>query len=498
MRISAELGRLVAWFTVRYPGRARASDALLLAGVGAVLRLACVAWASGRFPPAADGKFYDVVARRIADGQGYTWLWPDGAVTFAAHYPVGYPAAVGVLYAIFGPNPLWAMVFNAALGSLAVVASYWVAAHVLPRAGALLAGVMAALHPSLVLYTPALMTEGVTAALYALAAWLALLGSRTTRGHLLVLLGVLLGLTVLVRPQTLLLVPFFGAAAAYDDLRVSRHRFRHTWWCRSLVVTSLAVAVCLPWTLRNCEKMERCVLVSANGGWNLLIGTAQQGNGAWIALDQMGVPVECREVFEEAAKDACFRDAAVRRIVEDPLAWLRLVPKKWGATFDAPAAPAHYFRMSNENLFSQARERQMAAFEMLWQRGLLMLALFGFQWLPGPRRRWRAGLALVGVLSLLTPWAWPAVLALVSSALALGRSLLQYRALALGILVFGATALIHAAFFGAGRYSLVCGYLAGVLAAAFLFPHARSRPRLAASAERFECHFDSRPGTERY
>ena len=50
------------------------------------------------FPRSEDGHYYDVLARRLAAGQGYTWLWPDGAVTYAAHYPVGYPAmlALGV------------------------------------------------------------------------------------------------------------------------------------------------------------------------------------------------------------------------------------------------------------------------------------------------------------------------------------------------------------------------------------------------------------------
>src|SRR5690606_5734903 len=100
-----------------------------------------------------------------ADGAGYTWLWPDGAVTYAAHYPVGYPALLAGLYALLGPSPVFGMAFNAILGTVAVLATYWVASESASRAGAVLAGTVVALHPSLVLYTPALMTEGVTAAL---------------------------------------------------------------------------------------------------------------------------------------------------------------------------------------------------------------------------------------------------------------------------------------------------------------------------------------------
>ena len=67
-------------------------DPSIVAGVALVARLAVVAWAGGRFPASGDGFYYDVLARRLAHGDGYTWLWPDGAVTNVAHYPVGYPA----------------------------------------------------------------------------------------------------------------------------------------------------------------------------------------------------------------------------------------------------------------------------------------------------------------------------------------------------------------------------------------------------------------------
>jgi len=64
-------------------------DAAWLSALAFALRVLVVCWAKDRFPPADDGSFYHVVAQRIAHGQGYTWLWPDGAVSFAAHYPVG-------------------------------------------------------------------------------------------------------------------------------------------------------------------------------------------------------------------------------------------------------------------------------------------------------------------------------------------------------------------------------------------------------------------------
>src|SRR4029079_4512492 len=124
-------------------------DAWLVFGVALLARLSIVALAPGRFPPAGDGFYYDSIARRIAHGEGYTWLWPDGVVTYAAHYPVGYPALIGGAYALFGAHPGVAMAANALVGALAAVAVHRLAARAVNPGPALAAGLLVALHPGL-------------------------------------------------------------------------------------------------------------------------------------------------------------------------------------------------------------------------------------------------------------------------------------------------------------------------------------------------------------
>src|SRR5262249_28630579 len=147
---------------------------------------------------------------------------------------------------------------------------------------ALGAALFVALSPALVLYTPALMTEGLVATGLVALAWLSLVIADAARDSarafwvMLVLVG---AAVTLGRPPSVLLMPLFGWVAAGSRAPLRRRLGS------ALMATALTVAACLPWTARNCARMDRCVFVSANGGWNLLIGTFPEGQGAWVGLD---------------------------------------------------------------------------------------------------------------------------------------------------------------------------------------------------------------------
>ena len=460
----------------------RFRDALWIAGVGLALRLGVVLWASSRFPPTADGDFYHRVATRIAQGLGYTWAWPDGAVTFAAHYPVGYPALIGAAYALFGAHPVVAMLVNGLIGCIAVLAAHGLAAPRASRLGAALAASLVALHPALTFYTPALMTEGIVAALLLIAGWLGVLAAqREGAWRWLLALGAVLGLTTLVRPQVLVLGPVLGAMAA--SLVPS------TFWRRArggLVVSLVALGVCLPWTWRNCVRMDRCVFVSANGGWNLLIGAAPGATGTWRSLDDLGVPPSCRTVFGEAEKDACFGAAALSHIRAEPGRWLGLVPRKLEATFNYSGAPGWYLRASNPSAFSHSAETRLGVVGMVWERLVLLLGLAALAWWPKPRGKLVLALATVLGATLFTHYGWLATLGLPLVALSThGRRLIQHPAAWVAACVVALTALTHAAVFGGGRYSMVCfGVLAAL--AGCLFRPAESKPEPEPSGVRVD------------
>lgn len=431
---------------------------LLTFAAALAARLAVVAWAAKAIPPAADGAYYHALAARIASGQGYTWLWPDGAVTYAAHYPVGYPALLALGYALLGARPVVAMTINALVGALGAAAAH----DLLTRASrpklALAGGLVAALHPALVPYTAAIMTEGVTASLLVVAAACAdrVHHARDDAGtrRWLALAGLVLGAATLVRPQSLALAPVLGWLAL-RHARVGRRVLggRQARLLGAAVVTALALGVCAPWTARNCARMERCALVSVNGGWNLAIGT-QTTDGGW---HEMKVPEACKEVFAEAAKDACFGREATKTIAADPIGWLARAPRKIRATFDYLGAAPWYLHAANPSAFPYRAKIALGAVETLALRLLLAAALVATMRLEGPRPRARRIAAAVGLAACVLAPGAVAYLALAVAIALLGARALErvHVVVPATAAVVLATAAIHAVFFGSGRYGLV-------------------------------------------
>jgi len=431
-------------------------DGWIAAGVALLVRLAFVAWAGGRFPASGDGEFYDVLARRLAHGDGYTWLWPDGAVTNVAHYPVGYPALVAAGYALFGAHAAVAMAVNALFGAAMVLAVHALVRPMASRRGALAAALLVAVHPALVPYTAAVMTEGVAASLIVIA--VAVARMRTERPWLAWgLAGVAMGLSTLVRPQCLALAPVLGVLAPMGPATSWGGRAR-----AAVIVTAVTLACCAPWTLRNCVAMKQCALVSVNGGWNLAIGT-QTTNGAWQAID---VPAACRTVWDEAAKDACFAREAEGEIVRHPLAWLARAPSKIAVTLDYFGGAPWYLHLANGEAFGDRAKVALGVVETIVCRVTLLFALFAVARADGACKRVRWGLCGVGAVFACVTYGWIAYAALALAIVAVGPRTWSRSPVTLPFTaaLLLATIATHAVFFGAGRYGLVVVPFVTVLA----------------------------------
>jgi 4-amino-4-deoxy-L-arabinose transferase-like glycosyltransferase len=442
-----------------------------------------IAWAR---EPVWDGHYYDFGAKRIAAGLGYSDDVVLGGQTLWhpwCHYPVGYSGFLGLVYKLFGAGPHVATVANAVTGALLAAVVHRLARRATTPGRARLAALATACAPGLIVYSALLMTEPLAALGIVVAAWLLARDPRSWRGALGA--GVVMGLTALVRPQSLLCAPALALLALPPA---------GPWKARALAAlrpTALALAaailVVLPWTARNCAVMDGCAFVSTNAGWNLAIGAFPRATGRFETLRATdGCPV----VTGQVQQDRCWMHEGLRWIRESPGRWLALVPAKLSFTFDHESFPMGYLGEAAPAAWPEARKARGRDLLSGLHRALLGLAALGVvAWPFGRRMRAEERLAqgaLLAVALLLSArglWldthpAWPLALFIpLAAALPLpGRpangGVIGYLAFAVA-----SVAVTHAVFFGEDRYHMVVTPALILLAACALRAPRPAEPR---------------------
>jgi 4-amino-4-deoxy-L-arabinose transferase-like glycosyltransferase len=189
--------------------------------------------------------------------------------------------------------------------------------------GALLAALMVALMPSLILYCGLTASENLVTPVLMIALIAYLHALQSQQAPFVVLSGVALGLAALTRPMILLL-PI--ALLIYSQLKLSDLK-RVTLYAGLLGVPMMLCI--LPWTLRNYNVFGRFVPISTNGGYNLLISFSEQSSGEHVS-GQTARIVELgeRHGWDEVQRDRAARNEAITFIKEDPVRAAMLAPMK--------------------------------------------------------------------------------------------------------------------------------------------------------------------------
>ncbi|MGC4095177.1 MAG: glycosyltransferase family 39 protein [Polyangiaceae bacterium] len=433
-----------------------------------------VAWSR---EPVWDGHYYHFGAERIAAGLGYSEDgWAQGHLVWRpwVHYPVGYSALLGAAYKVLGSGIWVAPLLNAIFGTLLAGTTYVLARGALDRRRAGFAGILVALHPGLIAYSALVMTELFAALLLSAMGVLLLLFRGRPRG--LAIAGLVFGVAILVRPSSLLMAPLFALIEADG------------WW-RSLramlIVTVVGLLVVLPWTVRNCQRFDGCALVSTNGGWNLAIGAISE-TGRFQTLKASD---GCAVVSGQVQQDRCWAEVGKRRILADPLRFIRLVPKKLAETFDHESFAFEYLHEADPVSWTESRRVAGRELASGFHRLLMVLAALGIVALPRGFQRDKPAFVVQCALLLLTavlaghafagdthPFHWLVLFVVAVGFLPLpGRPPMSRGMLfVLGSLL--CVVLTHALFFGEDRYHIVASPILCILAAAALRP-ARDKAR---------------------
>lgn len=278
---------------------------VIVSAVALFLRLA-LALLLPVVPANSDPTAYVTFARNLAAGNGFGW----GPEQLTAFWPPG-PSAFYAMLFMLGGERLWLIsVAHAFIGTATVTATMLIAARLHSRQVAIVAGLLLAFWPQLILFTTIPSSEPLFNLLIVILTltWGTNRLSNWQRG---LTSGVLCALASLARPTGLLTV---GVLAIADFLRTRSLQ-------RLFVSTSVAGVVTLalmaPWAYRNSNVFGRPFLTSSSGSANMWLGN----NSRQLPPDQMWPP-EIRGMSE--AQRADFLSAEVSQFIRsNPLEYLK-------------------------------------------------------------------------------------------------------------------------------------------------------------------------------
>lgn len=244
------------------PIGAKALFAIFLLALG--VRLATIALAGAETARFGDAPAYQLAARALVETGRYPaktdafFFRPPGYAAFLAVITLGRPERVVV-----------AKVASAVLGALGAVILAAIGGRLFRRRMVgILAGIGAALDPSLVMVSTDVQSEPLFLALLYAAGFLLLAAADRPSSTLALGAGILTGLAILTRPSALLVAPLL-AALLFDrrwPLRARAHLA-----AAGVLGAALALA---PWTIRNAVVYREFVLVSDVGGFNFYLGNS--------------------------------------------------------------------------------------------------------------------------------------------------------------------------------------------------------------------------------
>jgi 4-amino-4-deoxy-L-arabinose transferase-like glycosyltransferase len=377
--------------------------ALAILALALMLRLITVAYVH---PSPRDGRFddsvwYDTSARHLAAGDGYVfdptvWVTADGSriypdeeeLTPTALWPPGYPVTLAALY-LFTDDSLWAArILNIVCGALTAVLVYVIGRRLFGETPGRIAGLLMAIFPGHVLFTPLLLSE--TYFLFLMTATMAafiflILDRREPSPWALGAIGALAGATAMVRGE---FVAFAVVLLALLAL--------HVGWRRALVPgAALALgmaAIFVPWTIRNAAQLGEPIAGTTGAGRVALQGHHPDSEGI-PSLDIFGMidaefadlPRLERELKVNSEGSRRAREYAL----EHPLDELRLIPRRMLGLMRSDEA-AVTWAQSNKPWYGDEGAKRLIRLCNVFFFGTIALALAGapLWWRTRDLARW--------------------------------------------------------------------------------------------------------------
>lgn len=302
-----------------------------------------------------------------------------------------YPHLLAVTYYLFGVESPSPFAIQLALSLFNVWLVYRLALAMTDKTGvALLAAALYSFYGAPVFYAGILLMATLVTTMYLLVAWQTVRTVAKPSLYRCISLGLLVGLTGLARGNVLLLLATLPLLLWYLAKTIQGNQASGWKSHAALIIAGLLVLV--PVTVRNYVVADDFVLLTSNGGVNLLIGQQTEYKGMFApVMDQS--PAEYDFSMETSLEKELGRDLKGSEVS-------RILTRRAWNTFqeNLSAMPLHYLRkiyrfwngyeLPQIVSFDYWRTQFSALKPLLFPYTLLSaLGLLGLRWLP-PRQRW--------------------------------------------------------------------------------------------------------------
>lgn len=260
-------------------------------------------------PLGSDSLTYHRLASNLASGEGYR----EQREVITSYRPPGYPLFLAAVYRLFGSNTLSPRLVQALLGAFTVLTVTILANTLYDEKTSWIAGILLSVFPVQIYYSNLLLSEVLFTALFSL---FLLMTTRTPSNKNAVFLGVIHGLSVLIRPSIL----FYPLVLLIGKFSLKLRAKYLT------ILFSVSLLIIGGWVYRNFKIFNRPTFISTNVGVNFWIGHNPEANGTYRFPDDNPL----WDIEDEALRSRTGLELGIDYILSHPLEDLKLaVYKIW-------------------------------------------------------------------------------------------------------------------------------------------------------------------------
>jgi tetratricopeptide (TPR) repeat protein len=291
--------------------------------------------------PILDGAYYNNWAKDIISGHEFT-----GTAFFVEP---GYAYILAFFYKIFSSGYLPLVIFQFFLSSATAVLMYFLGKKLFNNFVGIVAGLFIIFLRPLLFYDGLLLKTSVEIFLITSILYLATFAWEKQKSKTYFFLGLIIGLTAIIKANVLYTTPFFILAILMPIIK-NRKIYKSALIYSVLIIFGALIPI-LPVTYHNWQKSHSLVLINYSGGPNIYIGNWLGSDGSFkppefISLspaankDKVGSPASTREDDRSPASTRSNRGESTRGGEED--SWVKMT-KAYIGNDATPAQIAAYW-----------------------------------------------------------------------------------------------------------------------------------------------------------